>query len=169
MKKRISLWISNFLLLVLSACGQEHEHFDDLLKDLYQNTVPLIKAAALHEQISRKEPILLIDTREKREYEVSHLPGARYGGYDDFDLGTLKGTSKDTPIVVYCSVGYRSERIGEKLKKAGFTNVQNLYGGIFEWKNKDFPVYRDKQETEEVHAYSEKWGKWLTKGVKVYE
>jgi len=33
---------------------------------------------------------------------------------------------------VYCSLGIRSEVIAKKLKKAGYTNVFNLYGGIFE-------------------------------------
>ena len=60
--------------------------------------------------------------------------------------------------------------MGEKLKKAGFKKVLNLQGGIFDWKNKDYPVYDNKEiETEKIHAYSESWGKWLTKGEKVYE
>jgi 3-mercaptopyruvate sulfurtransferase SseA len=67
-------------------------------------------------------------------------------------------------------VGIRSETISEKLKKAGYTDVHNLYGGIFEWKNKDYPVVDSEgKETENVHAYSKVWGKWLNKGVKVYD
>ena len=71
---------------------------------------------------------------------------------------------------MYCSLGIRSEDIAEKLKKVGFTNVRNLYGGIFEWKNKDFKVYDiNNNETENVHAFNNEWGKWLKKGVKIYE
>ena len=53
-------------------------------------------------------------------------------------------TRKKTPTIVYCTIGARSETIGEKLKKNGFTNVYNLYGGIFEWKNADFKVLNKK-------------------------
>ena len=36
---------------------------------------------------------------------------------------------------MYCSIGKRSEKVTQKLKKAGYNNVSNLYGGIFEWVN----------------------------------
>ena len=82
----------------------------------------------------------------------------------------LKGVDKETTIVVYCSVGYRSEKVGERLKKAGFKKVLNLYGGIFDWVNKGFPVYDNSgNQTKKVHAYDKSWGKWLTKGEKIYE
>jgi 3-mercaptopyruvate sulfurtransferase SseA len=74
-----------------------------------------------------------------------------------------------TPIVVYCSLGVRSENISEKLNAAGFTDVRNLYGGIFEWKNKHNPVFDSEEiETEKVHTYSKNWSKWLTNGEKIY-
>ena len=72
--------------------------------------------------------------------------------------------------MVYCSLGVRSEDIAEKLKKAGYTAVFNLYGGIFEWKNKGFSVVDlQNKETQKVHAYSKNWGKWLLKGEKIYD
>jgi len=71
--------------------------------------------------------------------------------------------------VVYCSVGYRSERIGEKLLDKGFTNVYNLYGGIFDWINNDYPLVDiADQPIQKVHGYNEDWSKWVCKGEKVY-
>ncbi len=71
---------------------------------------------------------------------------------------------------MYCSLGIRSSTIAIKLKKAGYTNVLNLYGGIFEWKNSGYRVYnRDEKETEKVHTYKQEWSKWLLKGEKKYE
>ena len=76
---------------------------------------------------------------------------------------------KDASIVIYCSVGVRSEKIGEKLIAAGYTNVKNLYGSIFEWVNEGNAVYNmNGKATNRVHAYSKTWGIWLKKGVKVY-
>ena len=52
----------------------------------------------------------------------------------------------------------------------GYKNVQNLYGGIFEWKNNDGKVYNQQEkETDSVHAFSKHWGKLLLKGEKVYD
>ncbi len=114
---------------------------------------------------------VVLDAREKEEYEVSHIKNAIHIGYDYFKMKTFKklGIPKDSCIVVYCSLGIRSEDISEKLKKAGYTNVYNLYGGIFEWKNNNYPVVDTiGKTTEKVHAFSKEWGKWLLKGEKIY-
>lgn len=112
---------------------------------------------------------LFLDAREEKEFLVSHLPNTRFVGYDHFNITTLGGLSRSQPIVVYCSIGKRSEDITRKLKKEGFTNVYNLYGGIFEWVNQDHPVYdMQNNRTDKVHAYGKFWGKFLNKGTKVF-
>lgn len=114
---------------------------------------------------------LVLDAREKEEFQVSHLKDAVWVGYEDFDLDQVmqQVPNKQNPIVVYCSIGVRSEDIGERLKNAGYTNVKNLYGGIFEWKNKGYPVYDEQQqETEKVHAFNTYWGRFLTNADKIY-
>jgi len=51
----------------------------------------------------------------------------------------------------------------------GFTNVRNLYGGIFEWVNEGGEIRNSKnQPTDSVHTYSKSWSIWLEKGIKVY-
>ncbi|MCU0340013.1 MAG: rhodanese-like domain-containing protein [Spirosomaceae bacterium] len=138
--------------------------YNTLLKTLLSHSVP---------EIGVKEAVIaqavFVDAREQREYEVSHLQNALWVGYDRLDLTPLQKLPKNQPIVVYCSVGYRSEKVTEKLIKQGFTNVKNLYGGIFEWKNQGQAVVNAQGTTEQVHAYSKTWGVWLKKGKKVYE
>ena len=127
-----------------------------MLTDMYEQTVPLIMA----DDLARKglENYVVLDTREAEEYEVCHLNGATWVGYDQFQKQIVKDFPKDQPIVVYCSVGYRSERIGEKLQNMGFTEVYNLYGGIFDWKNRDHEVIdAEGNSTEKVHTYNRKW------------
>ena len=120
---------------------------------------------------SNTDTVILLDAREEREFDVSHLKNALFVGYEQFNLKkTIKKLpQKDAKIVVYCSLGVRSEDIAEKLKSKGYTNVYNLYGGIFEWKNEGNDVYSKGLKTEKVHAFSEEWSKWLLKGIKVYE
>ena len=91
---------------------------------------------------------------------------------EKFNLNKTKEKlpKKDSKIVVYCSLGVRSEDIAEQLKKAGYTNVFNLYGGIFEWKNKGNTIVdSQEEETEKVHTFNKNWSKWLKKGEKIYE
>ncbi|AFL84616.1 Rhodanese-related sulfurtransferase [Belliella baltica DSM 15883] len=137
-----------------------------LLKGVYDNDFPTVKP-------HQKEILgnaLLLDTREREEFEVSHLKGAKWVGYNTFSLETLEGIPKDQVLVVYCSIGARSQEIGKKLKGAGYEKVYNLYGGIFHWVNEDRSVFnQEAEQTDRVHAYSRSWGIWLNKGVKVFE
>lgn len=150
------------LLFGFSACAQNSD-IDLEVKRLYKHTVPVIRPA----QVSGN--VVVLDTREREEFEVSHLPNAKWVGYDDFDLKRAEGISKTDTIIVYCSIGYRSERIGEKLIKAGYTTVFNLYGGIFQWKNTDGAVVTAQSDTtQRVHCYNKSWSRFLMKGEKVY-
>jgi rhodanese-related sulfurtransferase len=159
-----------YLCLLLQVCGQTTDRaYTLMLKGMYANTVPTITAAQLESILQQKTHPVLLDTRSVKEYNTSHLPGARFVDYESFEPGQLARIPKNTPIVVYCSVGYRSERVGENLKKAGYTEVHNLYGGLFEWVNQGRPVYNSRGKTEKVHAYSRAWGVWLRKGEKVYD
>ncbi|WP_456438553.1 rhodanese-like domain-containing protein [Psychroserpens sp.] len=157
-----------FVFAFISFSLQGQESLDDLLKHINKNDVPYI---SVQELAMPKTKTLILDAREQDEFEVSHLKDAIYVGYDNFDLDTIEAQipNKDQEIVVYCSLGIRSEVIANKLKKAGYANVRNLYGGIFEWKNKDFDVYKSKEKkTDSVHVYSKEWSKWLKKGKKAY-
>lgn len=141
---------------------------DKLLKKYNDNGVPYI---SVEELAAPKTKAILLDAREVEEYNISHLKDAVYVGFNTFKLETVLNTipNKENAIVVYCSLGIRSETIAEKLKAAGYTNVRNLYGGIFEWKNKNFSVYNNKKrETDSIHAFSKTWSKWLKKGISYF-
>lgn len=160
-------FLLGFLTLVTAASAQTRvldPEYDKLLVGLLSHEVP----ESTVEDLQGGEGLLFLDAREAREYEVSHIPDALWVGYDDFSLSRLQGVDKDQPVVVYCSVGYRSERVAEKLLKAGFTNVSNLYGGIFEWANRGYPLTDEQGPTRAVHAFDREWGKWLKAGHKVY-
>ncbi len=152
------------MLMFVTGCAQD-ENFEAMFQRLTSGDVPVVKP----EQADALQGAVFLDAREPREFEVSHIEGARFIGYDEFDINSIADLDKTKPLVVYCSVGYRSEKIGEKLLDAGFTQVYNLYGGIFNWVNTDRPVVSSEGKTNEVHAYNKKWGKWLEKGEKVYE
>ena len=114
--------------------------------------------------------ILIFNLRnfERKEFDVSHIKDAIYVGYKNFNIDSLTEQDKNKKIVVYCSIGVRSEDIGEKLQSAGYTNVYNLYGGIFKWIDTDNPVVDSTNTpTNKIHAFSKYWSKLVTKGDKV--
>ena len=140
--------------------------FGTMIDALLSESVPVVTC----DELTKMPAAVRLDAREKAEFAVSHLPGARWVGHDDFTLSRVVDVPRDTPVVVYCSVGYRSEKIGEKLQAAGFTNVKNLYGSLFEWVNQGHPVVDSAgHPTDRVHAYSRTWVIWLNRGTKVYE
>lgn len=161
-------YIITAVLMKLSMVvfGQEAS-IDEVLKRLNKNTVPYIHV----NEITNREHMIFLDAREKNEYEVSKIAGAYHVGYSNFNIDLVKQLipDKHKKIVVYCSIGVRSENIGSLLKAGGYNNVYNLWGGIFEWKNEGRSVVdAHNTTTEKVHAYSKKWGVYLKKGKKVY-
>jgi rhodanese-related sulfurtransferase len=158
------------LFFLINATLYAQTELNQQLQKWNKNKVPYITVDSF---ASLKTNPVLLDAREEKEFKISHLKKAVFVGYDHFKLKeTLKKLPKDKDviIVVYCSLGIRSEIVAHKLIKEGYTNVYNLYGGIFEWKNNAFRVIDTLgNNTEKVHTYNKDWSKWLTKGEKVYE
>lgn len=163
----VFIFLALFYICANTQAQVQNKAYGVLLKNMYKKTVPTINVPQLKQEQSK---VLLLDTRETKEYNISHLLGAMCVGYENFDQQQVLLIDRQTPIVVYCSVGYRSERIGERLLALGFTNVRNLYGGIFEWANQNGIVVDTKQQTtQRIHAYNRTWGVWLQHGTKVYD
>jgi rhodanese-related sulfurtransferase len=158
-----------FLLSLFYSCaiGQEKgtdlqltsEKYKKMIDRTIDFTIPLVSVEELH---ANMEEYVILDAREMEEYKVSHIPKAIYVGYDDPELGLIKSIDKDKKLLFYCSIGYRSEKIGEKAKEMGFKEVYNLYGSIFEWANKGYELEdASKKETKKIHGYNWLWGRWI--------
>ncbi|MFV1448674.1 rhodanese-like domain-containing protein [Maribacter sp. HS] len=161
------LIFSFVVLLPLSSKSLAQDKITKALNSWNQGTIPYV----YFDNLPITDSIAYLDTREKEEFEVSHLKNAIWVGYKTFDKQKVLESlpDKTQPIIVYCSIGVRSEDIGEQLKDLGYTKILNLYGGIFDWKNKGGQVFNDKEiPTDSVHAFSKHWGKLLQEGIKVY-
>ncbi len=122
--------------------------------------LPVRELASWLQDPARARPVIL-DVRERAEFEVSHLPGAHRATSLDAALDVIAELPADAPVVAYCAVGYRSSALAQELMAHGYTNVQNLEGSIFEWANRGHPVVRAGREVREVHPYSWWWGRYL--------
>jgi len=110
---------------------------------------------------SARKPPVLLDVRERAEFEVSHLRNAQQ--VQPSALASAIQLPKDQAIVTYCSVGYRSGGFAERLRQAGYTNVANLEGSIFQWANEGRLVFSGATPVKKVHPYGRTWGLLLKK------
>ena len=156
------------MFCISTACSQSQQiqvlnpDFDRTIRQYLDFSVPTISCQELRDIQSN---VVLLDARETKEYKTSHIEGARHVGFKKLNKSTLEGIEKDQPIVVYCSIGYRSEKIGEKLKDLGFSKVSNLYGSIFEWVNQELPIVDQQGETtRKLHTYNKSWSRWVEEG-----
>lgn len=105
---------------------------------------------------------LILDARSQVEYNVSHIKTAVRIDPIAPDFTALLSSNNNTPIVVYCSVGYRSAKITQQLQNQGFPQVLNLSGGVFQWANEGRPIFKDDTlPASFVHPYDPIWGNLL--------
>lgn len=158
------------LLCLVPLCLWSQKDLDKVLQKYNDESIPYIQVEELAQLLESNHNIKLLDTRAASEYSISHIQKSIYAGYEDFDMTSIQNQlKKQDTIIVYCSIGVRSEHIGKQLQKAGYTRVFNLYGGIFEWVNNGLQVYdHQNQLTKKIHAYDRFWGRYLENGLKVY-
>ena len=84
---------------------------------------------------------LVLDVRDAAEYGTGHLPKARH-----IPLGELPkrideiAKYKEKPVLVTCRSGPRAGAAARLLKKAGFTTVYQLKGGLGAWREASLPL-----------------------------
>lgn len=166
---RWALGLASILAVVVARGGEPaHRHEAELAKMIVtvREKFPAVEQlsttnlAAWLVDPTRPQPQLL-DVRTPEEFAVSHLTGARLVSPDAKVVDMLATLDRQRPVVVYCSVGYRSSKLAERLQRAGFTNVMNLEGSIFAWANEDRPLEKDGRPATQVHPYNNRYGQML--------
>jgi len=98
---------------------------------------------ALKQLLDSDEQPVLLDVREPYEWDICRIEGAELMPLSSFKADQT-GIATDTPIVLYCYKGVRSMSALQELKKAGFSKLNNLEGGIDRWAlevDTDMPRY----------------------------
>lgn len=94
-----------------------------------------ITVEELSEKIQNKEDFFLLDVRNLNEYEICRIEGAVLIPMSNIPTN-VKHIPRDKTVVVYCHHGFRSASVIDYLSQNhGFSNLQNLTGGINAWAN----------------------------------
>jgi adenylyltransferase/sulfurtransferase len=106
--------------------------------------------------LQRKEPVVLLDIREKEEIALGYIEGAiflRQGLLSEKVESLL--LDKNVPVVVYCAGGIRSLAAAKVMKERGYTQVFSMAKGIDGWKRAGYEVVSDSELTpEQLTRYS---------------
>ena len=86
---------------------------------------------------------VLLDVRDKSEYQEGSLPGAVSLPYSQIveDRAKLE-KYRQRPVVVFCKNGQQGARTCSILRKQGFENIYNLDGGLLAWRTANMPVQK---------------------------
>lgn len=78
---------------------------------------------------------VLIDVRERCEYEHGHLPGAMHISKSYIEvLLEERVPDRRTPITLYCAGGTRSLLAAESVMRLGYEHVESMADGVGGWK-----------------------------------
>ncbi len=100
--------------------------------DMPKHEVNAVEPLNLWDELHKPEIPLIIDVREKREFERGHISQA-----ESIPLlklfGDISQVPKDRPVVFVCRGGRRSTRATYTLTQQGYDNLRVMRGGMLAW------------------------------------
>lgn len=118
------------LLLVIQACNKADGQ-----------AVTRVEAAYAKDLLAKNPNIQVLDVRTPGEVAKGLIAGAVVYDYNDNKLPlAIASLDKTKPVLVYCLGGGRSASAASDLKKAGFSTVYDLKGGILAWQAAGLPL-----------------------------
>ncbi|MAJ01292.1 MAG: sulfurtransferase [Euryarchaeota archaeon] len=92
--------------------------------------IPECNPSELRHMLSDGQPLLVIDVRERHEFEAGHLEGAIHIGKGVLERDIEKqNVADDARVVLYCGGGFRSALAAKAVQDMGWKNVASLWGG----------------------------------------
>ncbi len=113
----------------------DYEQFCGVVPEAPVTEAPPSDEATVEElktRLDRRDPFLLLDVREPREFEICRIPGSVLIPLNELPLrlSELEGRGE---MIVHCRSGVRSGKAVRLLRESGFGGARNLTGGILAW------------------------------------
>jgi molybdopterin/thiamine biosynthesis adenylyltransferase/rhodanese-related sulfurtransferase len=115
-----------------------------------------ISVEETHQLLQKKEPIVLLDIREKEEIALGYINGTVFlpQGFLSEKVKNLL-PDKNVPVVVYCAGGIRSLAAAKLMREKGYMNVFSMAKGIDGWRAAGYEVMSDSELTpDQLTRYS---------------
>lgn len=159
-KKRILLLVTGILAVLVAVAFYI---YDQGIYTFLSPHVVRLESEEAKDLLNEKD-LLILDAREDEEFRTSHLQGALH--YDPAILDTIP---KNQALLIYCTIGVRSNREAQKASEKGFQQIYEMKDGIIGWANASFQLIdQDGQTTDSVHTYNKSFSPLLKKGTAVY-
>jgi len=128
----IMVWL--MMPFLASACGVGEQ-----TPDGYENAPVQHAFQHWRQGVSSSIPFMFLDVRTPKEYAEGHIKGAVLIPVQELEQ-RMAEVPKDKQVYVYCHSGVRSSRAASMLAQHGYTNIENVVGGIEAWKKSYYPV-----------------------------
>lgn len=108
---------------------------------LQAQTPPVLPPEDFERSLSNPE-VQLLDVRTAGEYQNAHIKNSLQADWVNTEQfkDRVQYLDKSKPVMVYCAVGGRSHSAAEWLRNNGYTNVQELKGGLTAWRALNMPT-----------------------------
>jgi rhodanese-related sulfurtransferase len=142
MIKKITIWIIalSFVACATQNMGGNVRTSDQLVKEA-KASIKEVSVDDVKKMIDNKEKIIILDVRDKEEFETGYIPGAinLSRGMLEFKISTLI-PDKNATIIVYCGIDLRGPLATKTLNEFGYKNAVNINGGLKAWKAAGYPI-----------------------------
>jgi rhodanese-related sulfurtransferase len=92
-------------------------------------------------RVKNGEKLLLVDTREDKEWAAGRIAGAIHLGKGVIERDIEAAIAdRDAEIILYCGGGFRSALAADNLQRMGYKNVISMDGGWRDWVEAGGPV-----------------------------
>ena len=119
--------------------GAEQKGFQDLVADAKKKITEISPTDAAAK--TESSDAVIVDVREKDEFEESHIPNAVHMSRGMVELEIEdKFPDRNMTIICHCGGGGRSALAAESLQKMGYKNVRSMAGGFKAWKAAGLPT-----------------------------
>ncbi len=106
-------------------------------------TIPNMDVKELRERL---DEVMLIDVRQRSEWDAGHIPGASH-----FEGGRVAWEElpfpHNRPLAIQCSSGNRSMSVSSVLRRRGYRDVIQVEGGIQQWEKNGFEIVKDNSSS----------------------
>lgn len=144
-----AVWVGTLIdikqpLVLVTEVGKEEESILRLARVGYENVTGYLEGGtaawdgkletvrsitAQQMKAEMQKGLTVLDVRKPSEWNLSHVKDAEFVPLAGMP-GNLESYDKAKPYLVHCGGGYRSMMAISLMKKQGFKNLLNIYGGF---------------------------------------